>query len=66
MNINQLFMTSMSLLDVTTVAPAASFIAIALLGTGLYRTANRGGLLVRRKIATYAPVAGVPLGDWRV
>ena len=52
-------------------APAAVFLAVMLLGAGLYRTANHSGLLARKRVAAFAPspsgviavptIEGVPL-----
>ena len=62
---------NLSLQLVPLIAPAAMFLAIMLLGAGVYRTANRGGLIVRKRLATFAPapngalamptIEGVPL-----
>src|SRR4051794_37455688 len=39
------------------IAPVAVFLAIMLLGAGVYRTANHGGLIVRKRLAAFAPAA---------
>jgi tight adherence protein B len=45
----------MSLQLVPLLAPVAIFVAIMLLGAGVYRTANHGGLLARKRLAAFAP-----------
>ena len=44
-------------------APVAIFLAVMLLGSGVYRTANHGGLLARKRLAAFAPASsgGLPL-----
>lgn len=37
------------------VAPVAVFLAVMLLGAGVYRVANHGGLLARKRLAAFAP-----------
>ncbi|HLG70955.1 MAG TPA: type II secretion system F family protein [Chloroflexota bacterium] len=37
------------------VAPVAMFVAVMLLGAGIYRTANHGGLIARKRLSAFAP-----------
>jgi len=41
--------------DITLIAPGLAFVVVLLFGTGVYRTVNQGGLLARRRIASFAP-----------
>ena len=45
----------MSLQLVPLLAPLAVFVAVMLLGAGIYRTANHGGLLARKRLSVFAP-----------
>jgi tight adherence protein B len=47
----------LSLELVPLIAPVAVFLAIVLFGAGAYRTANHGGLVVRKRLAAFAPAA---------
>jgi len=46
------------MMEITLVAPGLAFLVVILLGTGIYRTANQGGLTARRHIAAFAPTGG--------
>jgi tight adherence protein B len=51
----------MSMQLVPLLAPIAIFLAIVLFGAGLYRIVNQGGLLVRKRLAAFAPSGGGPV-----
>ena len=40
-------------------APLGAFLVVLLFGSGLYRTANHGGLLARKRLAAFAPAPAV-------
>ncbi|HLY67053.1 MAG TPA: hypothetical protein VKU60_16075, partial [Chloroflexota bacterium] len=42
-------------------APLAAFLVVLLTGAGFYRTANRGGLLARKRLSAFAPPSSVTL-----
>ncbi|HLQ32412.1 MAG TPA: hypothetical protein VK457_06970, partial [Chloroflexota bacterium] len=42
-------------MDITLIAPGLAFVVVLLFGTGVYRTVHQGGLLARRRIASFAP-----------